>query len=171
MSDEVFARKSGETDLGVSVTDYDAPELSEEDFAESTANAVANAFEETKLFESLEVQSTPDQISIMGRVRADQEGTFVERVVTPILKATDSDEDCGLFVGKQYILKKGETRYAWVISIASSDLKGASTKVVTSFDTASRKREVMESPLVGNAPPQTGKDSGRPTGRGVSTTA
>ena len=150
-----------ETDIGQDVDAFAAPEISPEEFAEHMANSVANAIVATKFFEVVEVQAGVGQIHILGRVKKEKEKTFMSQVVRPILGVINSD-DCSGFVGKQFLLKDNEVRYAWVVSFASNDLRHASSIVCRSFEQVVPVREVTEAPLLGRGAPQSG---GRGTGR------
>jgi hypothetical protein len=141
----------------------DTPETSPEEYAEGIANAVASSLASTRLFEVVEVQSGIGQIHILGRVSKDKERSFVGSVVSPILQVLENSQDsCRGFVGKQFMLKYGTVKYAWVISFASSDLRTAASDICSSFESSVPRAEVLEAPLVGKGPPQSG---GVKTGR------
>jgi hypothetical protein len=141
----------------------DAPEITPEEYAEHTANRVASALESTRLFEVVEVKAGIGQVHVLGRVAKDKERSFVSLVVAPILAVLDQKkDDCQGFVGKQFMLKYGTVKYAWVISFAASDLTSASSEICASFDSAVPRVEVSEAPLGGRGAPQSG---GRQTGR------
>lgn len=142
----------GVTEVGQNIDEFAAPNLSPEEYAEHTASMVANALTSTRLFEVVEVKAGIGQISLMGRVKSVDEKRFVQMVIDPALDAMEGM--CKGFIGKQYLKKKkgDKTKYAWVLSIASNNLKEAASEVCSSFESACPKMEVMESPLVGKGP-------------------
>lgn len=139
---------------------FEAPELTETDYAEHTANLTANAFQATKLFEIVEVRAGIGQVHLLGRVKQDDERAFLEKVITPALKAIESLPDCDGHICKQFVLKGGKTKYGWAISIAAKDLRAAAHVICGAISSAIPKREVMESPLVGPATPVGGGAGG-----------
>jgi hypothetical protein len=150
------------TEIGDALSAFDAPDISPEEYAEHWGNMMANALSATKLIGVVEVRSGIGQVHIMGRVRRDQERMFLEKVIEKILKFLDRDDDCHGFVGKQFLIKDDNVRYAWVISLASNDLKSTVAKVCMSFESAIPKVEVSEAPLLGPSTPQSGgQKSGR----------
>jgi hypothetical protein len=160
-----FSRRGSQlTESGQSVEEFGAPEISPEEFADHMASIVANALSSTKMFEVVEVQSGIGQLHVMGRVRKDKEKPFIPNVVKPILKVMRHSSNCNGFVGKQYLLKDDddEVRYAWVVSLASNDLRQAVSDICRSFETVVPRLEVTEAPLLGPGTPQSG---GRGTGK------
>lgn len=141
----------------------DTPEITPEEYAEHMANSVAAALSSTKLFEVVEVKAGIGQIHVLGRVAKDKERNFVSQVVAPVLQVLDQQQDgCRGFIGKQFMLKYGAVKYAWVVSFAASDLRSAASEICGSFESAIPRVEVTEAPLVGRGPPQSG---GMRTGR------
>jgi len=158
-----FSRKSKKvTESGQDVDEFEAPEISPEEFAEHTANLVANALSATKIFGVVEVRAGIGQVHVMGRVKRERERQFVDKVVLPILRVMESADDCNGFVGKQFILKDDSVKYAWVISFASNDLRRAASDICQAFEEVVPRVEVSESPLLGPGTPQSG---GRVTGK------
>ena len=155
-------------DAGQDVDGFKAPDISAEEFAEHMANMFANALTATKLFEVVEVKAGVGQVHIMGRVKNDKERLFMERVGNAVLDVQlDHADICTVFLGKQMIrkelsLKSRTTKFAWVLSYASNDLRQATNLICRSFEQSVPKLEVMESPLMGPGSPQSG---GRGTGR------
>jgi hypothetical protein len=115
---------------------------------------IANAFEATGLFEVVEVKAAIGQVHLMGRVVAKSEGLFLERVVEPVLDVME--KTCEGFIGKQYFRKRGQTRFGWVISFASTELRGAAYEICKAIAHLSTKKEIEEVPLVGPGAPQSG---------------
>jgi len=70
------------------------------------------------------------------------------------LVAFDAARDCEAHICKQYLLKNSRTKYAWTISFAANDLRAAAHMVCGAIEPAIPRVEVMESPLVGGAPPE-----------------
>jgi len=138
------------------VSEYDAPDLSEEDYAEHTANQTASALQATQLFEIIEVRAGIGQAHMLGRVKQDNEKEFLLKIVDPVLKAVETSSDCDAHICKQFIRKNGKTKYAWTISFASKDIRAAAHLICESFVSAIPKREVTESPLVGPSTPSGG---------------
>jgi len=157
-----FLAARDESDLDT----YEPPELSPEEYAQHTANMVANALEATKMFEVVEVKSGIGQVHVLGRVKRERERVFTQKVVHPVLVVMEADRDCNGFIGKQFLMKGGKAfhhmKYAWVFSFASNDLRGAASKVCRAFEPAVPRVEVVESPLMGPGTPQSG---GQSTGR------
>jgi len=150
------------TEAGDAISAFDAPEISPEEHAEHWAGIFANALTSTKLIGIVEVKSGVGQVHVMGRVRRDRERVFLEKVITPILRLFDRLEDGHGFLGKQFLLKDGEVKYAWVISFTSHALKDTVTQVCRCFESAIPRLEVTEAPLLGPSTPQSG---GRKSGR------
>lgn len=155
-----FGRRKGRTDASQDVDAFKAPDLTPEEYAAHTANLTANAFQATKLFEIVEVKAGVAQINLLGRVRQDDERTFLEKVITPVLKAIDATPECEGHVCRQYFLKNGKTRYAWAISFGARDLRAAAHAICEAIATVTPRLEVMESPLVGPATPVGGGAGG-----------
>lgn len=165
-AEELFAKGKAITEAGQDVDAFKAPDLSAEEYAAHTARLVASALEATQMFTVVEVQSGVGQVHVLGRVKREKEREFSEQVVFPILLTMKKDSDCQGFVGRQYLLKDGDTldhmRYAWVVSFASNDLRAAAYKICESFRPAVPRIEVTEGPLLGPSTPQSGgQRSGR----------
>jgi hypothetical protein len=160
MTSENFATR-GVTDEGQRVDDFNAPDLSPQEYAEHTAQQTAGAFEATKLIEIVEVKAGIGAVHLLGRVKKDNEKPFMDMVVRPVLQAMSESEADG-FVGKQFFLKNGSVKYGWVISFSSNNLKHAAYTIAEALEPAIPRLEVMESPLVGPGAPQSGgSGSGR----------
>jgi len=145
------------TETGDAVDAFNAPDITPEKYAEHLANLTANALTATKLVDLvLEVKAGIGQIHLLLRISKVNERKFLETVVEPILHLFERDEDGNGFIGKQFLLKDNEVKYAWVVSFASNDLKDTVTRVCASFDSAILKMEVTESPLIGAGAPQSG---------------
>jgi hypothetical protein len=155
-SDPDYAEEESDT----TADPFAPPSLGEEDYADHTAKMVANAFEATELIEIVEVKAGIGEIHLMGRVKSKKEPMFLESVVKPILYAMQGT--CNGHVGKQFLLKRDEMRYGWVISFASNDLKKAASAICESIAPLRPKVESDEAPLMGTGAPQSG---GRGTGR------
>lgn len=155
-----FGRRKGQTDSSQDVSEFGAPELTPEEYAEHTANQTANAFQATKLFEVVEVKAGVGQIHLLGRVKQEDERTFLDKVITPVLKAIEASKECEGHICKQFILKNGKTKYAWTISFAANNLRAAAHSICEAVASAIPRREVMESPLVGPATPVGGGAGG-----------
>jgi hypothetical protein len=153
-------RQRGQTDSAQDVEAFKPPDLTPEEYAEHTANQTANAFQATKLFEVVEVKAGIGQVHLLGRVRQGDERAFLDRVITPVLKAMEDTRECEGHVCKQFILKNGQTRYAWTISFAANNLREAAHAICKAIAPAIPKLEVMESPLVGPATPVGGGAGG-----------
>jgi hypothetical protein len=136
------------------------PNLGEEDYADHTAKMVANAFEGTGLIEIVEVKAGIGQVHLLGRVKNKKEGLFLEKVVDPVLRAME--KTCNGHIGKQFLIKRGELRYGWIISFASNDLRAAALEICKSIEPIEPKNLTMEVPLMGQGAPQSG---GRTSGR------
>jgi len=150
-----FMKRRGVTDEGQDVKAFQPPELSAQDYAEHTANQTATGLQSTKLFEVVEVQAGIGQVHILGRVRAEDERDFVEKVVSPVLTTINNLKDCEGHVCKQFILKNGKVRYAWAISFAANDLRTAANAICEAAQSAvPPKQEVVETPLRGKGTPQ-----------------
>jgi hypothetical protein len=160
MDSEFLEGGQGVTDAGQDVHQFDAPDISPEEYAEHTASRVASALEATKMFGVVEVKAGLGQVHIMGRVRREHERRWAENVIFPMLLTMEKSEDCNGFIGKQYILKEGKAldnlKYAWVISFASNDLRKSAADICTSFAAAIPRVEVTEAPLMGPSSPQSG---------------
>jgi len=151
----------GVTDTGQRLNEFDAPDISPQEYAEHTAQQTASAFEATKLIEIVEVKAGIGAVHLLGRVKKDNEKTFMEMVVHPVLRAM-SESDADGFVGKQFFLKNGAVKYGWVISFSSNNLRQAAYNIAEALEPAIPRLEVMESPLVGPGAPQSGgSTSGR----------
>jgi hypothetical protein len=158
-----FSRKNKNlTEAGQDVSEFEAPEISPEEFADHMANLVATALSSTKMFGVVEVRAGIGQVHVMGRVKRERERQFVDKVVMPVLTVMESSDDCNGFVGKQFILKDGSVKYAWVISFASNDLRRAAAEICRAFEEVIPRVEVTESPLMGPSTPQSG---GRSSGK------
>ncbi len=142
--------------------DFKAPELTPEEYAEHTANQTANAFQATKLFEVVEVKAGVGQVHLLGRVLQENERVFLDKVITPVLKAIEASHECEGHICKQFLFKNGKTKYAWTISFAANNLRAAAHVICEAISTAIPRFEVMESPLVGpKVPTGGGPGSGR----------
>jgi hypothetical protein len=155
-----FGHRKGRTDSSQDVGEFKAPDLTPEEYAEHTANQTANAFQSTKLFEVVEVKAGVGQVHLLGRVKQDDERDFLEKVITPVLKAIEASHECEGHICKQFILKNGKTKYAWTISFAANNLRAAAHAICEAVSTAVPRMEVMESPLVGPATPAGGGAGG-----------
>jgi hypothetical protein len=153
--DKELSKGRGLSDAGQKVDEFDAPDLSPQEYAEHTAQQTAKAFEATKLVEIVEVKAGIGQIHLLARVKKDNERAFMEMVVAPVLHAMEGAESDG-FVGKQFFLKNGSVKYGWVISFASNNLRQAAYAVGEALEPAIPRLEVMEAPLVGQTVPQSG---------------
>ena len=148
-----FGRTTGRNESDQDISEFEAPELSAQEFAEHTANLTANAFAATQIFEVVEVKAAVGQIHLLGRVKKDFDKVFVEKVITPVLHAIDKTDGCEGHLCKQFLLKGGKTKFAWTISFAANDLRSAAHAVCNAISDAIPRREVMESPLVGPSTP------------------
>jgi len=157
---EFTKRNKGRNEAEQDVDEFRAPELTPDEYAEHTANLTANAFQGTRLFEVVEVKAGVGQIHLLGRVKQDDERTFLDKVITPVLKAIDASHQCEGHICKQFILKNGKTKYAWTISFAANDLKAAAHAICGAVSSAMPHLEVMESPLTGPATPAGGGPGG-----------
>jgi hypothetical protein len=151
----------GRADTSQNSDSFKPPELTPEEYAEHTANQTANAFQATKLFEVVEVKAGVGQIHLLGRVRQDDERAFLDKVITPVLKAIEASHECEGHICKQFILKNGKTKYAWTISFAANNLRAAAHAICEAISAAIPKFEVMESPLVGPKVPVGSGPGGR----------
>jgi len=162
MTDVEFGDAGDTSEAGDPLSAFDAPEISPEEHAEHWSGILANALSSTKLLGIVEVRSGIGQVHIMGRVRRDKERMFLEKVVDPILRFFDRDDECHGFLGKQFLLKDNDVKYAWVISFASNDLKSTVSRACQSFESAIPRSVVTEAPLMGPGAPQSGgQKSGR----------
>jgi hypothetical protein len=143
------------------LSEFDAPELSPQDYASHTCGMTANAFASTGLFEVVEEQAAPGQVHLLGRVKQEKERSFVELVVHPVLQAFVEQNIKG-FIGKQFMIKNGKLRYGWVVSFSAKDVRQAANHICGAFENLIPRREVMEAPLLGGSTPQSG---GLTTGR------
>lgn len=159
-----FGRGVHEAELGGGPDEFDPPDLSPQDYAERSANIMAEAFQKTGLVEIAQIQAGVGQVHLLGRVK--DEKKFIDNAVFPVLEAID--EDCDTFMGIQYFLKEGAVqkskgrRYGWVLSFSSPNMDKVLQEVCGILDEMSGKDELMEMPLVGRAAPQSG---GRGSGR------
>lgn len=157
---EFMENRGRVTEAGQDIDSFEEPELTPEEFAHHTARMVANALEATKMFGVIEIQAGVGQAHIMGRVKREKERMFAESVVYPVLLAIKKDHDCNGFVGKQFLLKDGDSlpdmKYAWVFSFASNNIREAAHKVCDAFSAAIPRLEVTEGPLLGPSSPQSG---------------
>jgi len=155
MTDSDFFQANGTNDLGQAVGDFEAPALSDSDYAEHTAKMMANALEATRLIEIVEVMAGPGQVHLLGRVKKDNEREFMERVGWPALEVS-WDNSIKTHVGTQYFLRKSKDkrRYGWVFSFAHTDLRGAANLICQSFAGVAPRFEVAEAPLRGPGTPQ-----------------
>lgn len=157
---------TGLTDSGQRVENFDAPDVSAQEYAEHTANQAATAFQATGLFQIIEVKAGPGQVYLLGRVKRDDEKRFVEGVVDAVLKACDKERDYEVHICKQYMLHHGKTVYAWNITFASRDIRAAAHKICASFESIIPRKEVAAMPMHG---PATTVNSGAGSkGRGAS---
>ncbi len=154
MDDEFFSE--GKNDAGQDVSDFEAPDIGPEEFAEHMSSLIANALSHTKMFEVVETAHGIGQVHVLGRVKRKYERKFLDEVVEPILRIMENSETCNGFIGKQFLLKEDVVKYAWVISYASNDLRESTYTICRSFEAAIPRREVTESPLMGPGTP-TGK--------------
>jgi hypothetical protein len=152
---------TGRTEAGQSVDEFEAEEVSDQAMADHTAGRIAAALEATKLISIVEVKASIGQVHLLGRVSKGNEKAYTDTVLFPILEAM---EKAGVDAHgcKQFLPKNGKRRYGWVLSFASSDLKGAAVLAVESFEAVIPRREIMTVPLVGPRAPQSG---GQQTGR------
>ena len=155
-----FGSRQGKNDSAQDVNSFKAPDLTPEEYAEHTANLTANAFQATKLFEVVEVKAGVGQVHLLGRVMQENERTFLEKVITPVLKAIEASHECEGHICKQFLLKNGQVKYAWTISFAANNLKTAAHAICEAISVALPRYEVMESPLVGPPTPQGGGAGG-----------
>ena len=156
-----FTKKTkGRNESAQDVDEFKAPDLTPDEYAEHTANLTANAFQATKLFEVVEVKAGVGQIHLLGRVKQDDERTFLDKVITPVLKAIEASHECEGHICKQFILKNGKTKYAWTVSFAANNLKLAAHAICEAVNTAVPRLEVVESPLVGPSTPMGGGPGG-----------
>jgi hypothetical protein len=153
--DSEFDEAGQVSETGDALSAFDAPDISPEEYAEHWAGVLANALVATKLLGIVEVRSGIGQIHIMCRVRKDQERALLENVIEPLLYFFNCGE-CHGFIGKQFLLKDGEVKYAWVISFASSELRETVSQACRSFEAAIPRLEVTEAPLLGPGSPQSG---------------
>ena len=93
MDSEFMGGDRGVTDSGQVVEQFDAPDISPEEYAEHTASRVATALEATKMFGVVEVKAGLGQVHIMGRVKREHERRWAENVVFPVLITMEKSED------------------------------------------------------------------------------
>lgn len=148
-----FAPTSGRNLCDQDISEFAAPEISAQEFAEHTANQTAQAFQATRLFEVVEVKAGVGQVHLLGRVKQDHDKVFVDSVITPVLQAIEETDGCEGHLCKQFLRKNGATKFAWTISFASNDLRAAAHAVVNAITPIIPKYEVMESPLKGPGTP------------------
>jgi len=153
--DREIGKARGINDVGQSVSEFDAPDISPQEYADHTAQQTAKAFEATKLIEIVEVKAGIGQVHLLGRVKKDNERAFMELIVGPVLRAMEHADADG-FIGKQFFLKNGAVKYGWVISFASNNLRQAAYEVGEALEPAIPRLEVMETPLSGPPAPQSG---------------
>lgn len=144
----------GRTDLDQDVGAFDAPELSEEDYADHTAQQVAGALSATKLFEIVELKASPGSIHFIGRVHRDNERTWVNNVIFPVLDIIEAMPDADAHLCKQFFKNPaGVKKYAWSLSFASRDLRALAHKICDAIEPLIPRMEVHEVPLVGRGTP------------------
>ena len=148
-----FSPTSGKNMCDQDVSEFAAPEISAQEFAEHTANQTATAFQSTRMFEVVEVKAGVGQVHLLGRVKQDHDKAFVDQVVTPVLQAIEETDGCEGHLCKQFLRKNGITKFAWTISFAANDLRAAAHAVVNAIAPVIPKYEVMESPLQGPSTP------------------
>jgi hypothetical protein len=139
------------------------PEASPKDVTEGIAQMVARNLEATGLIEIVEVHASEEtkEVHYLGRVKSENEKKFLDTVVEECLKAMENT--CDGFIGKQFMRRNGKKVFGWVFSFASQDLKAAAQAIIGALEhLMPKRREVMEAPLVGDPPPQSG---GRSSGR------
>jgi len=153
-------RRTGRNESNQEIGEFDAPEISAQEFAEHTANQTAGAFAATKMFEVVEVKAGVGQIHLLGRVKKDYDKMFVEKVIDPVLRAIYKTDGCEGHLCKQFLLKDGVTKFAWTISFAANDLRAAAHAICEAITPAIPRHEVMESPLRGPSTP-VGSKGGR----------
>lgn len=149
-----FAIARGRTDSYQDIDDFAAPDISAQEFAEHTAQQTAGAYAATKLFEIVEVKAAIGQVHLLGRVKAEHEALFIDKVVTPTLEAADNTKDCEVHLCKQFMRKNSRTKYAWTIPFAANDLRAAAHALCMAIEPAIPRVEVMESPLTGGPTPE-----------------
>lgn len=145
-------KKKARNEVDQDVDSFAAPDLSPEEYAEHTAQQVANAFQATKLFEVVEVRAGVAQVFLIGRVKQDNEKIFLEKVIAPVLAAIERAKEVEGHVCKQFLLKNGTVRYGWTISFAANNLKAAAHAICEAISSAIPRVEVTESPLMGSGP-------------------
>jgi len=153
-------RTRGRNESDQDISEFEAPDISAQEYAEHTAQQTAGAFQATKLFEVVEVKASPGQVHLLGRVKADNEGAFVDKIITPVLEAIEVHQDCEGHLCKQYLRKHKRTKFAWTISFASNDLRAAAHAICEAIAPAIPKFEVMESPLTGPGTPMGSQGKG-----------
>ncbi len=152
-----FLRQEME-DLEDEGVDYESPDLSPQDYAERSADIMAQAFQRTGLIEIAQTKAAVGQVHLLGRVK--DEKSFVDNAVFPVLEAID--DECEAFIGIQYFIKEGAVansrhrRYGWVISFSSPDMDRTLRDVCGVLDDLYQKNELTEMPLVGKPAPQSG---------------
>jgi hypothetical protein len=132
----------------------DTSGLTPDEYAEHIANLTANAFQSTRLFEVVEVKAGVGQVHLLGRVKSADETIFLDKVITPVLKAIEASHECEGHICKQYLRKNGKTKYAWTVSFAANNLQSASRAICDSISSVAAKRELLEMPLSGQPTPK-----------------
>jgi hypothetical protein len=144
---------TGKTDTGQRVEDFDAPDISTQEYAEHTANQMAAAFQATNLFQIIEVKAGVGQVYLLGRVKHEDEKRFVEDVVDAALGAMEEERGCEGHVCKQYMKHHGVTKYAWNITFAARDVQSAARAISDAIDPFIPRKEVAKMPMQGPATP------------------
>ena len=159
---------SGMTDGNQDIRTFEAPDLTESDLAEHYAGALARALESTNYFEVIEVFADNGEVHITGRVKRDNEKQFLQKCVKEMLRI-EQTKICQMLIGKRYLLRSDSVLYAWSVAVSSKRLKEATHALCNCLDALQPRREIVESPLMGSASPQsggqtTGKKGAHPTG-------
>ena len=162
-----FTGSRGRNESDQDISEFDAPDITAQEFAEHTAQQTAGAFQATKLFEVVEVKAAVGQVHLLGRVKADHEVAFVDKIITPALRAIERSKDCEGHICKQFLLKNDRTKYAWTFSFAANNLREAAHAICEAIAPAIPKIEVMESPLRGPGTPE-GAGGGKGGRKGAS---
>lgn len=146
----------GRTELGQSVDNFNAPDLTPEEMTEHYGNVIARALEGTGLIEVREVQANlVNQVHIMARVKEKNARVVAQKVISALLQRTEpTDIEC--FCGKQYLWVEGRLVYAWVFGFGSPDIKRMAQIVCDTIEVAvpPKRVEVLEAPLMGPGTPQ-----------------
>jgi len=151
-------QSEGRTELGQDLDEFEAPEISEQEYAEHAAGIVAKALEDTNLIEIVEMQPTASQINLLGRVKQENEKKLVHSVVFSILKRCNGFSEP--HIGKIFFLKNDKLVYGWIFSFSTTDMKTTVQSICQAIEEVAPKKEVLEAPLVGPNPP-TGSIGGR----------